>query len=92
MPREGRDLIRKTLEDRDIAFTVSPSLPPYPLNVISRHPALPAANGSPSATRLHPRQQLQRPLGRRLDAWFVRDDDGIVRPDRRSGPWASGCR
>jgi hypothetical protein len=34
VPREGRDLIRKTLEDRDIAFTVR--LPHFPLRFRTR--------------------------------------------------------
>jgi hypothetical protein len=73
VPRAGRDLIRKTLEDANVTFSVSdPQIywilePTYHIYVVAR---------SSGTARIHSRRAVQGPLGRCVDQILLQFHDG----------------
>jgi hypothetical protein len=73
VPRAGRDLIRKSLEDANVPVSVCTFsfFGVYRINAIS-------VPGGTGPTRLHPRREFQREMGRCLDTLVVQLYDGGI--------------
>jgi hypothetical protein len=85
VPREGRDLIRKTLEDANVATSVRVN---YVLEDTSSS-YFPVVGGSGPAC-LYPRRTFQRSMGRSLDKVALLLHDGGLWENHRQGLGSQG--